>query len=82
MRKRRFAARNLARRTSLPRGPRPSSVVRVPRDVDAVLAIAMAKDPERRFGTADELARALSRAAEGKLDAETRERGRRARAPS
>ena len=29
MRKRRFAARNLARRTSLPRGPRPSSVVRV-----------------------------------------------------
>jgi DNA-binding MarR family transcriptional regulator len=29
MRKRRFAARNLARRTSLPRGPRPSSVARV-----------------------------------------------------
>jgi eukaryotic-like serine/threonine-protein kinase len=57
----------------------PSSLVRVPRDVDSVLAIAMAKRPEDRFATALELADALARAARHELDARTRQRGLRLR---
>src|SRR5678809_251881 len=47
----------------------------LPADVDRVLAIALAKKRGDRFATPEELARALVAAAEGSLDAATRERG-------
>jgi len=50
----------------------PSQLVDVPADVDAVLAIAMAKASEERFESADELARALARAARDDLSDELR----------
>ncbi len=43
--------------------PRPGSLVDLPPAIDAVLAIALAKSPDRRFGSAGELARALAEAA-------------------
>ncbi len=54
--------------------PCPSSLVKVHEDVDAVLAIAMAKRAEDRFDTAAEFAAALERAARGELDEATRAR--------
>ena len=45
--------------------PRPSQTGRVPAAVEAVLAIALAKDPRDRFATAGELATALAEAAGG-----------------
>ena len=45
---------------------RPSALVRVPANVEDILAIAMAKDPARRFGSALELARHLSAARDGR----------------
>lgn len=49
---------------------RPSSVVReLPRDVDLVLALALAKDPEQRFQSAAELAAAFGEACNGGLPA-------------
>ncbi|HZO13769.1 MAG TPA: serine/threonine-protein kinase, partial [Polyangiaceae bacterium] len=53
---------------------RPSALVRVPRDVDLALAIAMAKRPEDRFNDAAELANAMEAAMEGRLVARDRKR--------
>jgi eukaryotic-like serine/threonine-protein kinase len=55
--------------------PRPSDIAPIARDFDVVLAIAMAKDPARRFATADELAQAFGAAATGTLGAEMKRRG-------
>ena len=54
---------------------RPSSLVKLSRDVDRVLAIGMAKEPAERFASALELAEALAAAAHGKLARALRERG-------
>jgi eukaryotic-like serine/threonine-protein kinase len=56
---------------------KPSSLGSLPRDVDLVLAIALAKDPAHRFTTASELADALDAAIAEKLAEPLRERGRR-----
>jgi eukaryotic-like serine/threonine-protein kinase len=48
----------------------------LPRDVDLVLAIAMAKRPEDRFSSATELGDAFALACRGKLPQVVRERGR------
>ncbi len=53
----------------------PSEVVKLPRDVDRVLAIGLAKRPDDRFATAVELADALAAAGDGRLSRELRERG-------
>jgi hypothetical protein len=53
---------------------RPGEIVKLPRDVDRVLAIGMAKAVELRFATALELADAVTAAAAGKLSRELRER--------
>lgn len=50
--------------------PRPSSLVELRPAVESVLAIALAKNPEVRFQSAGELARALSEAAVGRVDPE------------
>jgi serine/threonine-protein kinase len=55
---------------------RPSSLVRLPPDVDRALAIALAKDKDDRFASATELADALERAFAGRLPDELRERAR------
>ena len=47
---------------------RPSDLVRLPPEVDLVLAVALAKAPEDRFGTATQLAQALDGASRGRLD--------------
>ncbi len=57
--------------------PQPGAIVRLPADVELVLAIAMAKAPADRFQKAEELAEAFRLAAKGDLDPKTRERGRR-----
>jgi eukaryotic-like serine/threonine-protein kinase len=57
--------------------PRPSELVRVRSTVDQVMAIALAKAPQQRFDSGSELARALERAARGKLDPELHERAER-----
>lgn len=44
------------------RPPRPSELADVPRGLDHVLHTALAKDPDARFGTASELARAVAQA--------------------
>jgi len=49
--------------------PRPTSLVELPAAVEAVLAVALAKQPAERFGAAGELARALFAAAAGHRDA-------------
>jgi serine/threonine-protein kinase len=54
---------------------RPSALVRLPRDVDLVLAIALAKDPSHRFASATELADALESAIAGRLPEPVRKRG-------
>jgi serine/threonine-protein kinase len=53
---------------------RPSAVVQVPRDVDLVLAIAIAKEPKDRFESGDALADALERAFASRLDGKLRTR--------
>ncbi len=47
---------------------RPSLLVKVPKDVDLVLALALAKDPGKRFRSASTCAAALRDAARGELD--------------
>ncbi len=55
---------------------RPSLVAReLPRDVDYVLALALAKDPKQRIQSARELASAIADAAHGQLSSELRSRG-------
>jgi serine/threonine-protein kinase len=56
---------------------RPTSLASLPRDIDLALAIALAKDPARRFASAPELADAVEAALAGKLPESLRERGRR-----
>jgi serine/threonine-protein kinase len=46
----------------------PSKRAKVPEQVEAVLAVALAKVPAQRFATAGELARAFEAAVEGKLE--------------
>jgi serine/threonine-protein kinase len=55
--------------------PSPAEFVRVPIDVELVLAIGLAKRPEDRFEKAEELARHLREAFAGELDDKTRKRG-------
>jgi eukaryotic-like serine/threonine-protein kinase len=55
--------------------PRPGELVpRLPADVDAVLAIALAKEVDDRFASASDLADALAAAARRKLDGRLRRR--------
>lgn len=54
--------------------PAPSSLVDVPREVDAVLSIGMAKDRDERFQDAAELAEALATAVKGRLHGALRAR--------
>jgi serine/threonine-protein kinase len=56
--------------------PRPSELTSLPADVDAVLAIALAKRPRDRFESAGEMASALQLAAASRLDERTRNRAR------
>lgn len=53
---------------------RPGDLVSVPEDINAVLAIAMAKKPADRFNDVDELALRLSEAAYGRLAVAVRDR--------
>ena len=55
----------------------PSALVKVPEDVDLVIAIGMAKDREDRFQKVEDLVRAMRLAAKGELDEETRTKGSR-----
>jgi serine/threonine-protein kinase len=57
--------------------PRPSDVAStLATDIDAVLGIALAKDPWERFDSAAELADALEKGAKGRLPSALRERAR------
>jgi eukaryotic-like serine/threonine-protein kinase len=53
---------------------RPSALAKLPRDVDLVLAIAMAKDPKDRFESGAALADALEAALAGRLESKLRRR--------
>jgi hypothetical protein len=53
---------------------RPSSLARLPEDVDRVLMLALAKDRDDRFDSAAIFAAALADAARGQLDAALRSR--------
>jgi serine/threonine-protein kinase len=55
---------------------RPGELAPVSADVDAVLAVGLAKDAEQRFASAGELADALAAAARGQLGEHLRERAR------
>lgn len=55
---------------------RPSSLVRLHRDVDLALALAVAKNPDDRFASGSALADALEAALAGKLPRDLRERAR------
>jgi len=55
--------------------PRPSAVAAVPQQLDAVLAIALAKEPEHRFGSARELSDALIAAHRTALSDDLQRRG-------
>jgi serine/threonine-protein kinase len=57
--------------------PRPTLVAPLPTDLDLVLAIALAKNPEDRFDSAADLADALEGAAHGRLDPRLRSRAHR-----
>jgi serine/threonine-protein kinase len=57
--------------------PRPSEVVSCPDDIDAVLAIALAKDASDRFDSAVELAEALEAAGRSALSPAVRARAER-----
>jgi len=53
---------------------RPSALVRVPRDVDLALALAVAKSPDDRFESGNALAGALEAALAGKLAPDLKQR--------
>lgn len=55
--------------------PRPSAVAELSEDIDIVMAIAMAKNPSKRFATPTELAEALASAALGTLSEPQKTRG-------
>ncbi len=57
--------------------PRPSALAPLRPDLDAALAIAMAKDPDDRFASASELAAAVEAASRGRLDEAVRARAAR-----
>lgn len=57
--------------------PRPSGVAKLPRDVDAVLAIALAKEPDDRFDSAGDFAKALDAATRKRLAGDIRKRAER-----
>jgi hypothetical protein len=54
---------------------RPTELVKLPEDVDCIMALALAKDPEDRPATSLEFARALEEACAGRLTESERERG-------
>jgi eukaryotic-like serine/threonine-protein kinase len=54
---------------------RPSDLAVLPREIDVVLAMGMAKRPEDRFATADEFSAAMAAAATGQLAPEVADRG-------
>jgi eukaryotic-like serine/threonine-protein kinase len=56
---------------------RPSELTELPADIDRVLAIGLAKDPDDRFASGEELADALGDAARGELSDELRRRAER-----
>ena len=56
---------------------RPSELSKLPEEVDLVLAVALAKDPQDRFGTAAQLAQALDGATRGRIDEEVAGRANR-----
>ena len=56
---------------------RPSSLAKVPHDLDLVLAVGLAKEPDDRFTSAAELATAVADALAGKLAESLRARARR-----
>jgi serine/threonine-protein kinase len=58
--------------------PRPGELTPLPEAFDAVLAVAIAKDPADRFETADDLVEALEAAADDEVDTEVEERAVRA----
>ncbi|MEZ4220728.1 MAG: serine/threonine-protein kinase [Polyangiaceae bacterium] len=53
----------------------PGSFVHVAVEIELVLAVALAKKPEDRFGSVEEFANAFSAAAYGELDAQTQAHG-------
>jgi eukaryotic-like serine/threonine-protein kinase len=55
---------------------RPGSLAKLATDVDLVLAIAMAKQPDERFQTADAFVDALEAAIRGRLESQWRRRAR------
>ena len=54
---------------------KPSALADLPFDIDACLAIGMAKSPTDRFPTGEAFAQALTSALAGRLDAKARKRG-------
>jgi serine/threonine-protein kinase len=60
--------------------PRPSEIVTLPREVDDVLTVGLAKRPEHRFARSEELAAAFTAAALGDISDELRARARRCNA--
>ncbi|MBW2452967.1 MAG: serine/threonine protein kinase [Deltaproteobacteria bacterium] len=53
----------------------PGELTRIPVDLELVLALGMAKQPEDRFENVEQLAQAMRAAYEGELDRSTRDRG-------
>jgi serine/threonine-protein kinase len=58
--------------------PKPSELADIPPQLDDVLAVGLAKDPEQRFATTEELSGALAAAAHGELSPQIARRAREA----
>jgi eukaryotic-like serine/threonine-protein kinase len=56
---------------------RPSDLAKLPEEIDLVLAVALAKDPQDRFETAAQLVHAFDAASRGRIDEHTAARARR-----